>query len=207
MLLGESNFELKIGDWKLSCNFRFLKNLYNYIESDPIKFLFDWTNKMDNDTETTIIIQSMVGELVDVSELLRDEELKVDILTGLAQLIQSSFTIKEEKDTNTENKNKSKSENNDKFDFEDFYNRWYYFARVILHMTEDEFLDSNVTTLSMLEKAHKDYQKGILIGTYVDIENAKAKAMKDNTNDKDNDKKNTITISKDNNIRIRDIWK
>ena len=207
MLLGESNFELRIGDWKLSCNFRFLKNLYNYIESDPIKFLFDWTNKMDNDTETTIIIQSMVGELVDVSELLKDKELKVDILTGIAQLIQSSFTIKEEKDTNTDNKGKAKSENNDKFDFEDFYNRWYYFATVVLHKTEDEFLDSNVTTLSMLEKAHKDYQKGILIETSVDIEKAKAKAMKENTNDKEDNKKNTVTINKDNNMRIRDIWK
>lgn len=212
MLLSDSNFELKVDNHNLNCNFRFLRNLYNYIQKDPIQFLFDWINNIDKDDDSAnIIMQCMSSELIDFSDLFQDEETKASIFVGISQLISACFTIKED---NKKEKNspkttkKSKADDiDDKFDFEDWFNKWYYFATVVLNKTEDEFLDTNITTLSALEKAHMDYQKSILISSYVDIENAKAKAV-EKQSDKDNDnKQNMITINKDSNIRIRDIWK
>lgn len=196
-MLGDKYF-LRINDIELNCNFRFIKNLYNYLEENPIKWLFNWIETM-NDDGTEIIIQCMSSKLCNFKNLLKNDIDKANILIGLASLIEKFF-----KTNNDENSNKNNIDDIDKkeFNFENWWNRWYFIGTKILNMSEEEFLNSSCYEISTLESLNMEYKKSILIGAYVDILKAQNKADKGN-----NKNNNSKTVNKNNNVRIRDLLK
>ena len=197
-MLGDKYF-IKINDIELNCNFRFIRNLYNYLEENPITWLFKWFNTLD-DEGTEIIIQCMSSKLCNFKELLKNDIDKANILIGLSNLIEKFFKV-----SKSENSNKNNDiDDIDKkdFDFENWWNRWYFIATKVLNMKEEEFLNSNCYEISTLESLNMEYKKSILIGAYVDILKAQNKANNNEINNKD-----TKTVNKNNNIRIKDLWK
>lgn len=196
-MLGDKYF-LKINDIELNCNFRFIKNLYNYLEENPIKWLFNWIETM-NDDGTEIIIQCMSSKLCNFKNLLKNDIDKANILLGLANLIEKFF-----KTNNDENSNKNNIDDIDKkeFNFENWWNRWYFIGTKILNMSEEEFLNSSCYEISILESLNMEYKKSILIGAYVDVLKAQNKADKGN-----NKNNNSKIVNKNNNVRIRDLLK
>lgn len=193
MLLGDRYFlNLEIEDriYKLKYNFKFLKNLYKMTDKDPVEVLEGFLEKQD-DITLKIIICCMCDELTfqDLENVLDNEEIKVSILLGIIKLIQECSI--EYKETN---KNDSK-QNESSFNFEEWWNYWYFISTNILNKSEDEFLDSNLSEISILEKQNMKYKKSILISAYVDILEAK------NTTDKEKIKKHN-KVKK--NVRLRD---
>ena len=192
MLLSDRYFlNLEIEDriYKLKYNFKFLKNLYKMTDKDPTEVLEGFLEKQD-DITFKIIICCMCDELTfqDLENVLDNEEIKISILLGIIKLIQECSI--EYKETNKSDSKQDESS----FSFEEWWNYWYFISTNILNKSEEEFLNSNLTEISILEKQNMKYKKSILISAYVDVLEAK------NTTDKEKIKNNKTKK----NVRLRD---
>lgn len=191
MLLGDRyflNLEIEDRAYKLKYNFKFLKNLYRMTDKGPMEVLEGFLEKQD-DTTLKIIMCCMCDELTfqDLNNVL-NEEIRTSILLGIIKLIQEC-SIEYKESTKLDNE-----KNKNGFDFEEWWNYWYFVSTSILNKSEEEFLNSNLTEISILEKQNMKYKKAILISAYVDVLEAK------NTTDKEKIKNNKTKK----NVRLRD---
>lgn len=191
MLLGDRyflNLEIEDRAYKLKYNFKFLRNLYKMTDKGPMEVLEGFLEKQD-DTTLKIIMCCMCDELTfqDLDNVL-NEEIKTSILLGIIKLIQEC-SIEYKENTKLDNE-----KNKNGFDFEEWWNYWYFVSTSILNKSEEEFLNSNLTEISILEKQNMKYKKAILISAYVDVLEAK------NTTNKEKIKNNKTKK----NVRLRD---
>lgn len=186
MLGNKYSLTLKRGEEiiECKCNFKFIRNLFNYIEEDPIDYLNNINSSKD---KIKIIIQCMSNGLYNL-DFLQEEDFSA-ITKGLEELINKEFSFEvEEKIDKEDIKNKRN------FNFKSWWNKWYFIGTRILKMSEEEFLNSSVRELFEMEKLNNEYYKNILIGAYVDILKAKNNSIIKNN-----------TISTKNNRRLKNL--
>lgn len=178
----ELRYENKI--YKLKFTFRFLKNLYNMVNVNPLTYVRNFlnSNNLEESKNYCIsILYSMLNGRIEYEKLITIvKELDNEFLLDMLFLV--SIEIKEEDIFDKEDPNNSSDDDSSDDDIKEFIKFWdinYYVSIYQLNMNEEEFLDSTPREIRTLTKLHKNFLKGIILDRDIDIAKAKNKASEE----------------------------
>lgn len=207
-MLGEQlEFKIKYSNKEISLNFtiRALKNIHTLVGYSAFEYLSKFLTC--NNEEKTIYISQLLYCITDgeldifdiLTNLLVDDSTISRIYNGLINLIQLELKneIEEEKEDNEEQEETKELTLEEKNKgFIRFYNDMLYFSTVKLNKTKEEFLNMTVRELKTLQTIDREYNKNILLDTYITVLKSKTKE----------DKKELEIITEKSNVRLKDLF-
>ena len=188
---------------ELYFNFQTLKNLYTLTQKNPFYYLKEFMESENRDEFLGTIIYCMANgdiTLEDINEVINNKKVKNYLLLDIINMvsIESTNEFKDEEENNNDNKNdnddqEEKTEEEQLKEFEDFWNYCYFTATIKLNKSEEEFYLMSPRELKRLYKYNSNFDKNIVIDTYITISKAK------NSN-KENEAEEVVSVA-----RFRDI--
>lgn len=183
MLGDKYELEIKYNNesYKLKFTFKFLKNLYNMMNVNPLSYIKDFLNCKDENMKNYCIpiLYSMLNgniqyeKVIDITKELNNEFILDMLFLVSIEIKEEDIFDKEEDDSEEEHDENS---NEDIKEFIKFWDANYYAAIYQLNMSEEKFLNSSPREIRTLMKLHKNFLKGIILDRDIDIVKAKNKA-------------------------------
>lgn len=177
-MLGERiDFKITIDDATviLNLNMKTLKNIHQLTGYSPFEFIQDFICCDETELNQYLIQLVMALSNMDITleklvELITDEN-SIPLKEQIMLLINYEMVAEIEQKTDfAEIDHQSEPFEKDKVqNWIRWFNYFYYFARYQLKMSEESFYESTPRELKTLESLHKDFEKNILLGAYVEV--------------------------------------
>ncbi|MTP79651.1 hypothetical protein GMB70_13425 [Turicibacter sanguinis] len=177
-MLGETiDFKITINEETVILNLtmRTLKNIYRLAGCSPFEFIQDFIQCNEKELNQYLIqlvlclsdmeipLENLVELITEENAVSLKEQLVILINHELVSEVEQNMDFSEE-DSQTELSKQKKVQN-----WIQWFNYFYYVARYQLKMSEESFYKSTPRELKTLESLHKNFEKNILLGSYVEV--------------------------------------
>lgn len=177
-MLGETiDFKITVKEETVILNLtmRTLKNIYRLSGRSPFEFIQDFIQCDEKELNQYLIqlvlcLSDMEIPLENLVELITEgnavslkDQLIMLVNHELVSEVEQNMDFSEE-DAQTESSKEKKVQN-----WIQWFNYFYYVARYQLKMSEESFYESTPRELKTLESLHKNFEKNILLGSYVEV--------------------------------------
>lgn len=182
------------GKYKLKFTYRTLKNIYDMTKINPFTYIKEFFSSNEKDKYLGRIIFALSNAEIQITDvytkyLLSDED-KLMMVFNLINLINAELINEFKNDIADDEINENVSENviTPEQDLEGWIQYWNYCystATIILHKSEEEFLDMSPREFKTLDSYISNYYKSVLISSYVEIVKATNKNNADKAQEDD----------------------
>lgn len=175
-MLGETiDFKITVNEKTVILNLTMqtLKNIYRLSGYSPFEFIQNFIQCDEKELNQYLIqlvlcLSNMEISLENLVELITEDnavylkdQLMILINHELVSEIEQNMS---DEDVQTESSKQKKIQN-----WIQWFNYLYYVARCQLKMSEESFYESTPRELKTLESLHKNFEKNILLASYVDV--------------------------------------
>ncbi|MDB8575606.1 hypothetical protein [Turicibacter sanguinis] len=177
-MLGETiDFKITVKEETVILNLtmRTLKNIYRLSGRSPFEFIQDFIQCDEKELNQYLIqlvlclsdmeipLENLVELITEENAVIMKEQLMILINHELVSEMEQRTDSSEEEEQSEPSKQK-KIQN-----WIQWFNYLYYVARCQLNMSEESFYESTPRELKTLESLHKNFEKNILLASYVDV--------------------------------------
>ena len=168
-MLGETiDFKITVKEETVILNLtmRTLKNIYRLSGRSPFEFIQDFIQCDEKElclSDMEIPLENLVELITEGNAVSLKDQLIMLVNHELVSEVEQNMDFSEE-DAQTESSKEKKVQN-----WIQWFNYFYYVARYQLKMSEESFYESTPRELKTLESLHKNFEKNILLGSYVEV--------------------------------------